>query len=339
MRIVQAGSAPKGTYIYVGPGSRFGNPFAMHGRPSKKASKAFRSWLPTQPELLALIASLLKGQVLGCTCTPGADCHCQTLLAVANGRSPIKPAPAPIFVFGSNLCGAHGRGAAKTARDHFGAETGISEGLTGKAYALPTKDHQLEPLNTDSVANSLRQLFEYAKQTPTQTYQLTRVGCGLANIPEREEYLSKLAASEAPANVLLPGVWQLLRKPRLVRLIVAGGRDYDDYVTLVAKLDHLLQHLPASAIEIVSGAARGADLMGERYAVEKGYRIRRIPALWETQGRKVAGMLRNEYMGWYGTHLVGFWDGQSRGTGGMLNFAKGQRLKVRTVRYPVKQVA
>ena len=82
-----------------------------------------------------------------------------------------------------------------------------------------------------------------------------------------------------------------------LKVIVAGGRDFNDYELLKSKLDYILQNkLPD--VEIVSGAARGADSLGERYAKENNLGLHRKPADWDTYG-KSAGYRRNAEMADY----------------------------------------
>lgn len=86
----------------------------------------------------------------------------------------------PVFVFGSNLAGRHGAGAAKFARLHRGAEYGVGEGRTGNAYAIPTKDEQLRTLTLPTIAAFVRHFIQYADDNPAILFQVTPIGCGLA---------------------------------------------------------------------------------------------------------------------------------------------------------------
>ena len=115
-----------------------------------------------------------------------------------------------------------------------------------------------------------------------------------------------------------------------MKVIIAGGRDFDNYEKLRSYCDYLLQN--KDEIEIVSGCARGADKLGERYAEERGYPIKRFPADWGTHG-KSAGYLRNEEMADYADALIAFWDGSSRGTQHMINIAEKESLEIRIYRY------
>jgi hypothetical protein len=113
----------------------------------------------------------------------------------------------------------------------------------------------------------------------------------------------------------------------VIKVIVAGGRYFGDY-GLVEK--HLAS-LPAGSV-IVSGGATGADSLGERFANENGFDIVRFPAEWDKYGKR-AGYLRNKQMAEYGTCLLAFWDGKSRGTKMMISLAKEQGIPVKVVRY------
>jgi len=115
----------------------------------------------------------------------------------------------------------------------------------------------------------------------------------------------------------------------LIKLIVAGSRSFNDYELLKSKLDYFLSEVTGK-IEIVSGTCHGADKLGERYALECGYAIKRFAADWAIG--KTAGFVRNEQMAAYSTHLVAFHDGVSKGTLMMIRLAKSRGLKIRVVR-------
>ena len=121
----------------------------------------------------------------------------------------------------------------------------------------------------------------------------------------------------------------------MFRLIIAGGRDFDNYPALRKKLDYLLKSV-YDDIQIVCGKARGADQLGERYAKEKGYKIRYFPADWDGDGRS-AGFIRNAKMVENADALVAFWDGKSKGTEHMIKTANEKKLDVRVVRYHAKR--
>jgi hypothetical protein len=117
----------------------------------------------------------------------------------------------------------------------------------------------------------------------------------------------------------------------MIKVIVAGGRDFNQYDLLKKKLDFYLKNI-TEPIEIVSGAANGADKLGEKYAKEKGLKLKLFPANWNKYN-KSAGFIRNKEMADYATHCVCFHDGVSKGTLHMINLAKENNLIVRVVKY------
>lgn len=117
----------------------------------------------------------------------------------------------------------------------------------------------------------------------------------------------------------------------MFRVIIAGGRDFDDFEFLERTMDNLLSNI-TDDIEVVCGMARGADALGDLYASKKNYSVRYFPAEWEEYG-KSAGYKRNEQMAQNADALVAFWDGKSRGTKHMIDIARRYNLKVRVIRY------
>jgi uncharacterized protein (DUF1778 family) len=115
-----------------------------------------------------------------------------------------------------------------------------------------------------------------------------------------------------------------------MKAIIAGTRDFSDYDLLSKVCDFMFSK--AKTVEIVSGGARGADSLGERYAQEHGYDCKRFPADWEKYG-KGAGYKRNTEMSNYADCLIAFWDGESRGTQHMINLARKKGLQIKVVKY------
>jgi len=115
-----------------------------------------------------------------------------------------------------------------------------------------------------------------------------------------------------------------------MKVIIAGGRDFQDYDLLCKKLDKILSK--QTEIEIVSGAAKGADKLGERYAEERGYPIKRFIPDWGLYN-KAAGFIRNVDMVEYADALILFWDGKSKGSEHMLDTAVKYKLLMRVINY------
>ena len=114
------------------------------------------------------------------------------------------------------------------------------------------------------------------------------------------------------------------------RLVVAGGRDFNDFGLLTKYLDMVLKNAKGrSEIVIVTGKARGADALGEKYALLRGFTIQEHAADWDKHG-KSAGYKRNEVMAKNSDATVAFWDGKSKGTEHMINLTRkyGNKLKV-----------
>lgn len=119
-----------------------------------------------------------------------------------------------------------------------------------------------------------------------------------------------------------------------MKVVIAGSRDFNNYKLLVEKCDLILSR--QSEIQIVSGTAKGADKLGEKYAQERGYSVKEFPADWEKYG-KSAGYKRNEEMAKYADALIAFWDGASRGTKSMIELAKKHELKIKIINYATKK--
>ena len=91
-----------------------------------------------------------------------------------------------IFVFGSNLSGRHGKGAAKTALG-WGAKWGQAKGLQGRSYGIPTKDASIRrTLSIKEIKPFVDEFIEFAKANENLTFLVTEIGCGLAGLKPKE---------------------------------------------------------------------------------------------------------------------------------------------------------
>lgn len=119
------------------------------------------------------------------------------------------------------------------------------------------------------------------------------------------------------------------------RVIIAGGRDFDDYENMSTKLNELFKDpntFNNKAIKIISGMAKGADTLAIRYADEHKLTQILFPANWKSYPR-IAGFLRNEDMLSVATHLIAFWDGKSNGTKHMIEIAQMKGIPVWVFEY------
>ena len=125
-----------------------------------------------------------------------------------------------------------------------------------------------------------------------------------------------------------------------LRVIIAGSRDFNDYKLLKKSAIEIItkKTMLPDLTRIISGGARGADTLGERFANEMGLEISRFIPDWDGLGKR-AGYVRNAEMAKFAVEddndgmLIAFWDGQSRGTKHMIDLAKRYGLEVHVVNY------
>ena len=106
-----------------------------------------------------------------------------------------------IFVFGSNLAGFHGGGAARIAHNKFGAIWGQGVGLQGQSYAIPTMQGGVE-----TVRPYVDEFISFAKQHPELTFLVTRIGCGIAGFTD-EDIAPLFKEALAIENIVLPATF------------------------------------------------------------------------------------------------------------------------------------
>ena len=128
-----------------------------------------------------------------------------------------------------------------------------------------------------------------------------------------------------------------------LRVIIAGSRDFNDYKLLKKSAIEIItkKTMLPDLTRIISGGARGADTLGERFANEMGLEISRFIPDWDGLGKR-AGYVRNAEMAKFAVEddnygvLIAFWDGQSRGTKHMIDLANKYGLEVHVVNYKEK---
>ena len=109
--------------------------------------------------------------------------------------------PGEIFVFGSNLGGMHGGGAAYVAYRKFGAIMGQGVGLQGQSYAIPTMQGGVE-----TIRPYVDEFIAFAKAHPELTFLVTRIGCGIAGFTD-EDIAPLFSKAHNIANIVLPEGW------------------------------------------------------------------------------------------------------------------------------------
>ena len=113
----------------------------------------------------------------------------------------IELKPNEIFVFGSNLSGFHGGGAARLAYERFGAVWGQGVGLQGRSYAIPTMQGGVE-----TIKPYVDQFRDFALEHPEYKFLVTRIGCGIAGFTD-EEISPQFEAAHGVENIVLPPNW------------------------------------------------------------------------------------------------------------------------------------
>lgn len=111
-----------------------------------------------------------------------------------------------IFVFGSNEAGIHGAGAANVAMREHGAVYGCGYGHVGNSFAIPTKDLYINTLMYRDIYEYVKGFIQYANGRSDLTFQVTRIGCGLAGL--KDETMADMF-TYAPKNCLFDSKWEM----------------------------------------------------------------------------------------------------------------------------------
>ena len=121
--------------------------------------------------------------------------------------------PNEVFVFGSNLAGRHGLGAAKTAHDLFGARYGKAFGFSGQSYAIPTKDEAVKnALPLERIKHFVDKFINEARANKGKIFYVTKIGTGLSGYRPRD-IAPLFAECVSMPNVYLPeDFWEVLAK-------------------------------------------------------------------------------------------------------------------------------
>ena len=109
--------------------------------------------------------------------------------------------PNEIFVFGSNLQGMHGGGAAYVAHRKFGAIWGQGVGLQGQSYGISTMQCGVE-----TIRPYVDEFIQFAKEHPNLTFLVTRIGCGIAGFTD-DEISPLFEKAHDVENIVLPPNW------------------------------------------------------------------------------------------------------------------------------------
>lgn len=141
-----------------------------------------------------------------------------------------------------------------------------------------------------------------------------------------------------------------MSEEKVFRVIIAGGRTFNDYMLLMKTMDFLLLEKIKEGykIIIIEGEASGVDTLGKRYAVLRGFEVDAYPADWNNVHtfpclvrynkhgepyNALAGTVRNEQMARNANAAVIFWDGKSTGSKNMIDNAKKYGLELKVINY------
>lgn len=113
----------------------------------------------------------------------------------------------------------------------------------------------------------------------------------------------------------------------MINICVNGSRDFTGFLRLCEVLDSLIPQEQRSSITILSGAARGADIMAEKWARDRQVHVKRFEANWKEEGLS-AGPKRNQLMIEEADKLISFWDGKSKGTKDTIDRARAKGIPV-----------
>lgn len=177
-----------------------------------------------------------------------------------------------IFVFGSNLAGRHGKGAALAALREHGAVYGQGAGRQGSSYAIPTKDEELRPLALNLIAMHVDGFLRYARACPELTFEVTRVGCGLAGYSDGD--VSPFFA-DAPKNCELPIGW----RKEATRVVHCKKEPYDVYVGRPSIWGNSFSHKDGTLAEHRVATREEAIARYEEGIKEKPELLARLPEL------------------------------------------------------------
>ena len=148
-----------------------------------------------------------------------------------------KLASNEIFVFGSNLAGSHGGGAARAAYDHFGAIWGLGVGMQGQSYAIPTMHG-----GADVIKPYVDQFIDFAASHREYTFLVTRIGCGIAGFTAKD-MAPLFAAALDVENILLPEDFVMVLQPNRAASVDTQQLSWDPQRDFLAEYTPLMRRM------------------------------------------------------------------------------------------------
>jgi len=222
------------------------------------------------PVAITALAGLSEESALLCSCAP-FPCHGETIRNLRGRLGGVRqrsvfhddgtlPRDNEVFVFGSNLAGRHGAGAALMARERYGAVLGEGCGYSGKSpahsYAIPTKDARLAPLHVDEIKRYIERFEAFVKSRPDLRFFVTRVGCGLAG--HKDQDIAPLFINLPAARCSFPSQWRNYLSPASMTYAGIGARKTPHAILI--KMKRIAERLEERGYTLRSGGADGADI-------------------------------------------------------------------------------
>ena len=238
--------------------------FALVGNESMTTGNNPISYTPTSEEPINAALKLLEEKeqkIIGGVST-------QQTREVEYYEGDITPGPNTVFVFGSNPEGRHGKGAAKIARDQFGAIYGQGEGLQGNAYALPTKDLRvkenkgLKSISPKRITQSIKSLYNVARQNPNKQFKVAYRNTTLESLNGYTglEMINMFNdAGNIPSNVIFSKEWSSTGKLNIgpTQQTEVDEISLDDAVGNTYAINTPLEVLPEEFQELYAGLEVG----------------------------------------------------------------------------------
>jgi hypothetical protein len=264
-------------YRYVGRGTPLGNPYIIgeNGTREEVISK-YESYLRDKiesgdPVAITALRALSDDSALVCSCAP-LPCHADVISSLwreyvahatafewkwhEDGALPIN---GEVFVFGSNLAGRHGAGAAAIAAQRFGATYGVGRGYLGRkpehCYAIPTKDQTIRTRPLDEIRTEIEAFRQFVLDHPDMRFFITRVGCGLAGYKDAQ--IAPFFRNFPRDRCSFPDTWKPHLAPRTMFYAGIGSRKTPP--DMLAKMKRVAARLEKLGYTLRSGGADGAD--------------------------------------------------------------------------------
>ena len=340
-------SPPKGHSVYIGRGSVFGNPYSIGVDGTREEIiEKYRTYILSRLREDNATEMAFRGLRMNthllCHCAP-RPCHGEVIEEIWRVAYKDKPVT---FVFGSNLAGRHGKGAAKWAHDYFGAIYGKGVGEQNSCYAIPTKSKHLKTLGISEIFKYVHDFITYSRNHPNITFQLTPIGCGLAGYTPKD--IAPLFI-DLPDNVLIPEEFEdcIPVTTHPTRLLISGSRGISGSVTLADKISRLTQSLDSSKMAVICRTMNGADTIGKQWAEDNEIDITECTPRWQSINSPTATIARspsgkeynanaiydlNAHMVAMATHAILIWDGISTETQHLNKLLEYAKIKKRIIK-------